>query len=314
MKRFKNILAVYSDGPGGDDALVQAISLARANQARLTVASCLEFPGPVGFLEVARRRLCRITPWIVQEGVNEVTTSVLVGTSYIEIVRKVMRDEHDMVIVSAENDRGLRGTFLGSTAINLMRQCPCSVWVLKPSGSAAPSDIMAALSLSLDKSCGDDLNDKILALAKSLALAHDALIHVVHFWDIDGSDGDMLKSEIPRNTKRQILEKHETMRRTALNALLARNSIQQCAYEIHLPRGQPYFHMGSLAARLGIDLVVMGSQGRIGTSGLLRGNFSEAILDVTRSGVLAVKPDEFQTRIVLPLEEMLPNKIRAAAR
>ena len=37
MKRFKNIAVVYSDLPGSDDALTQAIALALANGAKLTL-------------------------------------------------------------------------------------------------------------------------------------------------------------------------------------------------------------------------------------------------------------------------------------
>ena len=37
MNRFKNILAVYNDAVGDDDALAQATALAKRNDARLTV-------------------------------------------------------------------------------------------------------------------------------------------------------------------------------------------------------------------------------------------------------------------------------------
>ena len=37
MKRFKNILGVYNDAVGDDNALTQATALAKRNDARLTV-------------------------------------------------------------------------------------------------------------------------------------------------------------------------------------------------------------------------------------------------------------------------------------
>ena len=132
MKRFKNILAVYADGPGGDDVLVQAVGLARDNGARLTILNPREHPRPFGTVEEVRRRLPKLVPWVSSEGVSDVVTDVVVGTPYVEIIRKVAQDDHDLVIVSAEDGRVLKDVFLGNTATNLLLKCPGAVWVQKP--------------------------------------------------------------------------------------------------------------------------------------------------------------------------------------
>ena len=45
MKRFKNILAVYNNAVGDDDALTQATALAERNDARLTVIEVVKDAG-----------------------------------------------------------------------------------------------------------------------------------------------------------------------------------------------------------------------------------------------------------------------------
>lgn len=300
MNRFKRILAVYDDGPGGDDVLVQAVALARANGAGLAVVNPQGEPRSPGIVDEARRRLWRIVPWIEREGVSDVTTEVLVGTPHVEIIGKVMRDDHDLVVVCAERSSSLKDMLARNTATNLMLKCPSAVWLLKPGQSLPCANVVAALQPPLKNRSHDDLNGKILDLASSVAWADGARLHVVHFWDVDGEEGESIRSELPPQIRRQILDRHEGMRRKALNTLLARHATSQLAAEIHLPRGRPDLHMASMATRLSADLIVMGAECRMGLSRLLMGNFVESVVSSVRFSVLAVKSDEFRTAVAVP--------------
>jgi len=54
------------------------------------------------------------------------------GKSWIEIIRQVLREQHDLVITGTR-DLGAHGRLLfGSTGMKLLRYCPCPVWVTKP--------------------------------------------------------------------------------------------------------------------------------------------------------------------------------------
>ena len=314
MDRFRNILAVYGDDPGSDDVLVQAVGLARTSGAALSIVYPCEPPRPAKAVEEARRRLLRIVPGILQEGVADVATEVVVGTPHVEIIRKVMEDEHDLVIVGAESGRALRRVIFGNTAINLMLQCPSAVWVLKPGQSSPCANIVAALDLCGDSPDGDNLDDRILDLAASLAHAHEAHLHLVHFWQAEGQDDEMLRSEIRHKTRTQILDRNESTRRDAVNALL--NGLPAAPGEpvIHLPRGRPHAQMTDLANRLSADLVVMGTTCRRGVSRLLAGNFSEAVLNGARCGVLVVKPVAFRTPVVPEHHDTPPSCAHMALR
>lgn len=310
MNRFKRILAVYDDAPGGDDVLVQSVALARANGARLAIVNPLSNPRSPEIVDEARRRLRRLLPWVAQEGVTDVSTRVLVGRPHVEIIAEVMRRDHDLVVVSAERSNTLKDVFGGNTATNLMLKCPSAVWLLKPGQSVPCANVVAALRAPLEDRGEAELNGKILDLANSVAWADGACLHVVHFWDVEGADGEGIRSELPLELRRQVLDRHEGMQRRALNDLMARHTTPQLAHEIHLPRGRPDLQMAKMATRLSADLIVMGSAYRTGLSRLLMGNVLEAVLDGVRSSILAVKSDEFQA--ALPVSASPPS--RAGAR
>lgn len=307
MNRFKNILAVYSDGPGGDDVLVQAATLAHANDATLTVVGTCPPPCPAEVLAETRRRLRRIVPSIERAGVADVDTRAVVGTPHVEIIRSVVEHGHDLVIVGAESGRAIRDAFLGSMAINLMLQCPCAVWVLKPGQSAPFANIVAALGLGGGASESDGLDQRILELAASLACAHDARLHLVHFWETEGRDDEMLRSEIHRDTMVGILRRNESARREAVTTLLNGCSTASAEPTIHLPRGRPRTKMARTADRLSADLVVMGTTGRRGVSRLLAGNFCEAVLNESRCGVLTVKSEAFRAPVATACGLSVPD-------
>ncbi|MDK1310071.1 universal stress protein [Pseudoalteromonas sp. R96] len=52
-----------------------------------------------------------------------------------------------------------------------------------------------------------------------------------------------------------------------------------------------------MAQKHQIDLIVMGTVGRVGIPGLIIGNTAESILEQTQCSILAIKPKGFQTPI-----------------
>lgn len=60
-----------------------------------------------------------------------IETEVLRGTRFLEIIQQVLRDKHDLVIKAPEDFAWLARLF-GSDDMNLLRMCPCPVWLVKP--------------------------------------------------------------------------------------------------------------------------------------------------------------------------------------
>ena len=302
MRRFKNILAVYGDTIGADDVFAQAVELARANHARLTLVDVLpeRYTTAAGLAE-RRKRLSRLIPAIAAEGVEEVSVDVLLGTPFLEIVRHVLSAGHDLVIASADAGTSLRNVYFGSTATHLMRKCPCPVWIVNPGHHNRYTSILACIDPK-DADGGNELDEKILELSTSLAKANGAALHVVHAWDVEGKDRDTLASEVRDTTRELILRTHEARHRDRVHALLESYDRAGTPHQLHLPRGMPQQAIVDLVERQNVDLIVMGTVSRTGIPGLIIGNAAETILSVVRCGVLTVKPEGFVTPVTLEHE------------
>jgi len=308
---FNHILAVYDGAIGSDAVLMKATGLARATGAQLAIAGLL-CDGPQTSSRIAEAEKClnRIVPWVRQEGVDAVSTRVLAGTPHEEITRQVLRAGHDLVIASPETGRNAGMLAFGSTTANLIRKCPCPVWIVASSQSPQRSwtgDVLAAIQPSRV------LAGKICAVAAALASATNARLHVVHCWDVAGNEGDMLRSEIRDATKHAILVKHEEMHRKEVEQVVAHCGQSVANVQIHLPRAAPNSSIVELADKLHVATVVMGTDGQSGISGLVMGNAVEGVRPFLRCGVVAVKPDEFRTSIQMPALERIPERMRLHA-
>lgn len=297
MKRFKNVLVVYDDAIGGDDALGQAVALARENAARLTVTTVLrESQLSPRVVDETEKRLQRLALGVHHIGVSKVQTKVLTGIPFLEIIRQVIGEQHDLVITGAEAGSVLKDVFFGSTATHLMRKCPCPVWVVKPGQSVPYARILAAVDPQRPAS-EDHFNIKIMDLATTLAARNHAVLHILHAWEVDGNDFDTIRSEMQVQEREAVLEHHLEKHCLVLNDLLARYPMTEIEHCVHLPRIRPEQAISRLAEQEQIDLIVMGTVARTGIPGFFIGNAAESVLSSVKCGMLTVKPDGFQTPV-----------------
>ncbi len=300
MRRFKNILAVYSDTIGADDVFCQAVALARENAARLTFIDVLpERYATEAAVGERRKRLERLMHAVKAEGVSEVRTLVFAGTPFLHIIRQVLRAGYDLVIASADGGASLRNVYFGSTATHLMRKCPCPVWIVKPGQSAQYSSILACIDPKPDRPAGRKLDTMILDLSTSLATSSSAKLHIVHAWEVEGKDRDTLASEVPDETRAALKKKHEDLHRQRVQEMLKDYPLATIDHQLHLPRSTPQKAIVSLVDEHDVDLIVMGTVSRTGIPGLIIGNAAETILTVVQCGVLTIKPEGFVTPVVL---------------
>ena len=160
MKRFKQILCVVAPGKQGQLALERAVSLAENNNAKLTVATVTPLltadieitnGGPVSadlqkaIVSVKQQELeSLVQPYRERLAIQ---TTVLIGTSFLEIIREVLRQGHDLVIKVTDTADWLDRLF-GSEDMHLLRKCPCPVWVVRPEHDLVHRLVLAATALS----------------------------------------------------------------------------------------------------------------------------------------------------------------------
>jgi len=316
MKRFKNILFVNVK-PDDKAAFERAVTLAVRNQATLTVVEVLETLPPeermlinsrhnVDLMEIAAQKSSKhleslIAP-LESEGLR-VDSKVLLGTPFLEIIREVLRKEHDLVIKAAEGKSQTNHMLFGSTAMHLMRKCPCPVWVIKPNRRERQARILAAVDPAPSDSERQGLNTKIMELATSLAELEGSELHIVHCWR-QPYEGrlkmfEKMFDELARDTVDKIISDTRNEHKMWLTAFLEEFALENLNHKLHLLKGEPGLVIPRLAWNKRIELIVMGTVCRTGIAGFFIGNTAEKVLSQVDCSVLTVKPDGFVTPVRL---------------
>lgn len=309
MKRFKNILFIADREDGLQAALARAVSVARTNEARLTVMDITPDTGLADYFrqrhgidlnaQLREHRLEALDALVGPhtDAGHAIYTKVATGTPFIEVVQAVQRNGHDLVMKVAQHDNGLAPALFGSTDMHLLRKCPCPVWIDRPTKTRTYQRVLAAVDPFDDVS--GNLQRLILDLATSLAEREQAGLDIVHAWQLPGES--VLRNgrgRISRTELELLLQEKEQHHRQALDTLLSHYSLDSGSENIHLLKGKPAQVIPACAGTREVDLIVMGTLGRVGIPGLIIGNTAEDVLRETQTAVLAVKPGGFISPVV----------------
>ena len=308
MKLFKNILYVTEPAVDQSSAVERAITLAENNQSKLTIIDVFPPVAEDYRADTAEHRQKALESLIAPYREHlEIRLDVMMGTLFLEVVRAVLRNGHDLVIKTAEDPDFLRRLF-GSNDMHLLRKCPCPVWLMKPREKSNYNTIMAAVDFDLmnPTALEQALNMEILELASSLALTDSAHLHIVHAWEALAERTMTMRGDIPYESIAKHVSQEYTLHQKGLDRLIEtmRDQVGTDIYDrlslrAHLPKGPPKTMIATSAAGLSADLVVMGTVARTGISGFIIGNTAEAILDQLMCSVLAVKPPGFASPVKL---------------
>ncbi len=323
MQRFKKILCVMEHGEASKFALERAVALAENNQAELVVVDVIPrlsagigMPdgGPVSrdyqaaMLSEHEARLAALVEPYLQR--LDIQHKVLLGTSFLEVIRAVLRNGHDLVIKCPESPSWLDRFFSGDD-MHLLRKCPCPVWLVKPEASRSYKRILAAVDvdesyLATELTTRHALNVQILEMAASLALSEFADLHVVHVWDsiYESISGFVISSEISPEKEALNVEQERRQHQQWLDTFLrnngnkaTRDALGYLKPQTHLIKGGARKEIPLLAKRLQIDCIVMGTVARTGVRGFIMGNTAETVLEQIDCSVLATKPPGFVTPV-----------------
>ena len=313
MKRFKNILLVCNFDAKQHMAEDRAVSLAKQNEAQLTVFTVVKelsadartsftlMPAQELYslvIDDYREKLDALAADIGQQGID-VRSQLVTGTPFLEIIRQVLCGKHDLVILASEGKGGVNDRLFGTTSMHLMRKCPCPVWVVKRAQTRPYTRILAAVDPSVYDSKRGAINPLILQLASGMARKEGGELHIIHVWHLFGeryvrSSG--MTAEAVQEAK--VLEKMQHKQR--FDTLLNRAGFTDLNPHLHLIEGNPDDRIPELVVEQGFDLLVMGTVCRKGIAGFLIGNTAEEVLNQVDCSVLTIKPEGFVTPV--PLE------------
>ncbi len=315
MPTFTNILAGIdlTEVPGFDvsqlprEPIDHAVWLAKRSGARLLLLAALNISEEaLHHLEEEQRTHVRRT---VEERANgalaelvararregvQAEGRLILGKPWLEIIRQVLRGRHDLVVVGTHQRSGLQRLLFGSTALKLLRRCPCPVWVVRQGHGARPLNTLVATDL---KPSGDNAVRLGLALGGLMGVP----VHVLHAveYHLDYLWGAMDAFPDEANY-------HARVRASAdqkLREQLARVGVQPGGpgVEVHLAEavGGPDAAIQQFCEARHIDLLVMGTIARGGIVGITIGNTAERLLPQVSCSVLAVKPPDFVSPVKL---------------
>jgi nucleotide-binding universal stress UspA family protein len=302
MKRFKNILVIPATLSADDPAIARAARLARSNGARLTVAWPMDEGNGSGVTLDLQRDIIEGLQEELEQVVRPiremhlpVETMVLVGRPFTTIITQVLRHAHDLVIKTARGRQLFRSLFFGTTALHLLRKCPCPVWIVHPQPKTLAGGILAAVDPDTTDPAVLQVNNTLMELATSLALFEKMPLHVAHAWTVPYED--MIRHspwlKVSRTTPDTYSQEIEERHRQRLDALLARYKSLVPTLTVHFVKGLAEDVIPELAKALKVEVIVMATLARSGVPGLLIGNTAENILGQVSCSVLTVKPDDF---------------------
>ncbi len=208
----------------------------------------------------------------------EVSTKVLAGVTSEEIVREVLRDGDDLVLRVAKGKESRSRPFFGHTGIQLLKKCPCPVWLVSASATPTFKHVLACVNTTTFDPVEAELNDKVYELASSISQYGQGKLSVIQAcWEIHG------EQTIMQRRLDEFLEQHGDIRPD--NASLI--------------EGAPSHAVPKFVQANGVDLVVMGTRARSGVSGMVMGNTAEEIVNWLECSLLALKPSSFVCPISL---------------
>ncbi len=304
MFGFSRILFVPLAKRQNPAAVRRVADLAKRNGAQLTVLGVIAEPSRLRRLldqplidralrEEEQRRLTeRLESHCHDLGYEQIDHVVRAGSPPLAIIGEVLRGDHDLVVVTSDEDREDHATIK-----RLLRKCPCPVWVIRPT-RARIQRVLAAVD---PESPEEALNRQILDVAASMTELYGGELHCVHAWSLPGEatlrNSGFIRTS-PADLDRFLAEEQER-HRTALDELVATHPVD-AEWIVHLVKGRAADSILQLVARKRINVLVMGTVARSGVAGLLVGNTAEQVIDEIRCSVIALKPPGFVSPVPMP--------------
>jgi nucleotide-binding universal stress UspA family protein len=176
--------------------------------------------------------------------------------------------------------------------MELMRVCPCPVWLIgRRSSPHTPWRLAAAINPNPDDPTEQQLNATLVEWALLLRNSTGADLTLLHAWSLFG--GSVLRSRLPESEFLEYVERARRVAQDAMTAFTTPLADRLQGVPIQLVQGDPERAIPHFVDERGVDLVIMGTVARSGLAGLVMGNTAERVLQRLRGSVLAIKPPGF---------------------
>jgi len=210
---------------------------------------------------------------------------------YEAIVRRALRIEADLIVVSRHAGRHIAPWMLRMTDWELVRLSPIPLLLVKNSHAYRHPAVLAAVDPTHAYAKPLQLDGEILRLGRVVSEALRGTLHAVHAYARMPSTAGIMTPPL--------FEKLEQQQLRAAKAKLTRalRSTRIFTARRYLIASDPIGAITEAARKSHSAIVVMGAVSRSGLKKLFIGNTAESILDELSCDILVVKPLNFRNRV-----------------
>lgn len=305
MQKFHNILFISRGLSEETEALKQALSIANNNKAALKVLIIYpEFPKEFSdYMDTYEASLIehiqndiQTARRVIKVKDKAVPVEIVLESGdvpAIRIIRHVIKGAHDLVIKEADPKNGNKG--FKAIDMELLRKCPCTVWLSRPILKNS-NEIQIAVAIDPEDIAPEShhLSLKLLELSRFLANTHSGELHILSYWDYEYEKflRHNVWFKVPEEEVSKVVMETQSRHRNALDALIQESRTSGNIQVDHL-RGDPQEMIPKYVEENHIDILVMGTVARTGIRSFIMGNTAENILQKLGCSLIALKPNAF---------------------
>jgi universal stress protein E len=307
-RRFKSFLVAVREIEKPPRALLtKAARLAERFGGRLellhVIALPYVLPGDTGGgesakdAELARQKskLERVAQRLRKAGIKVTCSVVWDYPAGDAIVRHVIVSKPDVVIAESHHHNKISRWFVGHTDWELIRSCPCPLWLVKTSRLADHLRVMTAIDPFHAHSKPAALDEEVLRIAK-IASGEKGRLGTAHIYPLPitmvaGGMGEPVWVAAPPEEQRRVKQR-------------VTQAVQTIADRFDISKADRLVQVGDAATELPADvkrwsanLLVMGAISRSALKRAFIGNTAERVIDAVHCDVLIVKPRSFKTSV-----------------
>lgn len=289
--------------------LRKAASLAKQRGAPVRIVHVLAIPHTATAIAAAgvrqaaaeelkdrRKELMKLAAGPELRGIK---TSVSVRRDYPvadALVREVLHQRPQMLIAQSHRHGRFSRLWLSNTDWELIRNCPCPLWLSKSIGLGRSQNVIAAVDPLHSHAKPAALDGVIVRHALEAANGQGKRVFVFHSYGIAQPaviDGTVEAFWLGMSQQEQ--QAYEAMLKKQIGRLQVKHDIPPD--NVVLVSGDPIMQLPRRVKKLSAGLVVMGAVSRRGLQRLFIGHTAERVIDELACDVLIVKPAGFKTQV-----------------
>lgn len=304
MAKYQNLLVAIDPNQDDQPALRRAVYLVQRLGGRIKAfLPIYDFSyemttllSPDERTEMRQGVIAQRTEWIAQQsqyyrdmGIPIEIKVVWHSKPFEAIIQEVIACKHDLLLKMARQHDRLEAVIFTPTDWQLLRKCPCPVWMVKDQPWPDGGQALVAVNLASEDPLHDPLNIKLVS--ETLDLARQVNQTDVHLVGAYPATPINVAIELPDFDPSVYNDAIRGQHLLAMKALRQKFNLDERL--THVEKGLPEEVIPDLAEHLQAGVVVLGSLGRTGLSAAFIGNTVEHVIDRLKCDLLAIKPDDF---------------------